>query len=337
MRSPTFTYLHLSRVDQLRHLLTWVFVYAYLYITAPHSDYGLIQAIGCIFSILNFSILYYTLYFFLLPNVWPSRKVVLAPGVIVLFVFYVCLKLGNMAFLVRFAHLYSPPGRVLRAIRVSGLYFVPIGVLSFSAFFKRLALEKLRVEKQREQHVLVKELDYLKNQFNSHLTFNFLNFIYSKVVAKSKNAAEAIELFSEQLHYALQKDGNSPVSLTDELENITNFTKLQQCLCPELNFKLETPGEIRSVSIYPGILLSLIETTFQDGIRCNPNKPIRLHLSIQANELTVDLSYWQKDDHSVQSEATDLEDYLQLFYPGNYSWLETLEGDKRSILLTLLT
>ena len=47
--------------------------------------------------------------------------------------------------------------------------------------------------------LMAKELDFLRNQFNSHITLNFLTYCYAHALETSEERAENIAIFYEMI------------------------------------------------------------------------------------------------------------------------------------------
>jgi two-component system LytT family sensor kinase len=310
------TRVHLHGNKIVRHGAIWIFVWMYLYFSAPATTHWFFQAIGCVFSVLNFSILYYVLFCFIIPYTWKNEKLVIIPSICVLFTFYFCIRWCISGFLMHFVHLNPPPDLFIHVLTVSGLFFIPISIMAFTSYFNQLALDRLRLEKEREKILMYEELDFLKSQFNSHLTFNFLNFLYSKAHTSSERAAEAIGLFSETLRYSLRIAPEKVVSIQEELEHISGFINLQKCLNQDVYFELLCTGNTDQVKILPRILILFVEDAFRNGISRDPDNPIRVVLETGVSSIVFKMKY--KKDLRINKLGSiidlNVKKYLDLYY-----------------------
>jgi len=329
--------LKLSRKERIQHILIWLFILSYIFTTAPKTNYLFMQFIGCLFSVLNFSLFYYFILCILLPNIWKNKKILTALSLAVLFIFYFCLKWSIGNFQIYFAHANSPPGRFQRYLSVSGLFFTLIAFIAFSAYFNRMALDKLRRESTRGKAILYQELDFLKRQFNSHLTFNFLNFVYGKVLQTSERASEAIGLFSGVLRYSLGSKSGEGVSLQAELENISNFVELQRCLFMDLHVEFNQSGDTIGLKILPRILLSFVESAFKFGILNDPWAPIIISAMYTPAEIHFEIKYKVNAARRIQlsNETQKAKKYLELFYAENHTLRINDETEFHSVKLHL--
>lgn len=183
------------------------------------------------------------------------------------------------------------------ALTVSGVFIVLTGITGFlvgkSIHYLKKTPAKARhnsfdiesefllheLENLKKENIKVTtEVNFLKNQFNSHILFNFLNFCYSKIHKSSESAAEAIESFSEMLRYSSKMKVDEPVLLKKEIEYIENYIIIQKCLTEKVCIDFKYEGDISKKKILPGILVSFIENAFKYGEINNERHPIDVHL-----------------------------------------------------------
>lgn len=123
------------------------------------------------------------------------------------------------------------------------VFFFIILVMALASFQNRLSIENLKNQSEKETLLLIKNLGFFKNQFNSHITFNFLNYCFRYLQNTSKEGADAIELFSNMLRYSLSNKPDELVTLKNEIEYISNFIKLQQHLNKAVQVKFSVTGD----------------------------------------------------------------------------------------------
>ncbi len=317
------TLLRLPPKEKIKHALIWLFILTYSFATAPKTNNWFFEFIGCVLNILALAFVYYAMVSIAIPNLWHDKRMMIFPSLLALFLIYFCFKWLIGDFLIHFAHIKSPPGRFQRYLRISGLFFSQVVVVAFSAYFNKLALEKMKQERQRRIKILSQELDYLKRQFNSHLTYNFLNFVYGKVLNSSSRATEAIGLFAENLRYSLGIRAGKTVSLASEFEGISNFIELQKCLNEECYVSLSKEGDFTQSFILPRVLISFIENVFMTGAPYSRESPLLVSIatkrdlilfnirgkiddammhnfSLADNRTRVCLNLYYKDKHSIE-------------------------------------
>lgn len=174
---------------------------------------------------------------------------------------------------------------------------------------------------RRSNATLSKELDFLKNQFNSHITFNFLNFCYSKVHKSSNNAAEAIEAFADMLRYSSQLKPDEAVSVRKEIDYIENFTRIQRCITDKVCFNFQYEGCIQEKMILPFILIKFVENAFTYGEINNELYPIQIHLMAEKDKLIFTVKNKKNLSKTIEGlkiNYQNLEQMLEVLYGGNF-------------------
>jgi len=182
------------------------------------------------------------------------------------------------------------------ALTISGVFVTLTGLTGFLVGLSASHLKKTPIQLQNSSelgnNVLFPELEnlkkenikinaellFFKNQFNSHILFNFLNFCYSKIHKSSESAAEAIESFSEMLRYSSQMKIDEPVSLKKEIEYIENYIVIQKCLTEKVCVSFKYEGDISKKKILPGLLVTFVENAFKYGEINNEKHPIEVYL-----------------------------------------------------------
>jgi len=184
---------------------------------------------------------------------------------------------------------------------------------------------------KRDKAILEKELDFLKNQFNAHITFNFLNFCYEKVHKTSEEAALAIEKFADMLRYALHVKPDETVSLKKEIEYLENFITIQRCLTNKVYANFEYEGCVDSKLILPRILITFVENAFKHGQFSNEFSPIEIHLQANPHNIVFKIrNKKNKNKLSINSEIgrQNIRQMLDAFYREKYQLeIEDQESD----------
>jgi len=150
-------------------------------------------------------------------------------------------------------------------------------------------LEKQRLQdiiyrQDAEQQLVKSQNAFLKAQINPHFLFNSLDFIYHNIETSSPTAAEAVIVLSEMMRYAIDSDKMGDfVLLQDEIEQVENLIYLNQMRKNnELLFKLNIEESVRTMSLIPLVLLTLVENIFKHGNWTEPGGDATL--SIYTND-----------------------------------------------------
>jgi LytS/YehU family sensor histidine kinase len=158
--------------------------------------------------------------------------------------------------------------------------FFFISILAIGGYQNYISKKKVRLQDERETTLVLKELGFFKNQFNSHVTLNFLNYCYNYMSKESMEAAEVIELFSNMLKHTLRDTKNELIPLKQEIEYINNFIVLNQKLAKGIYANLNIIGDIEDKKIAPRILITFIENAFKHGDLSSPEDPLDISLEV---------------------------------------------------------
>lgn len=106
----------------------------------------------------------------------------------------------------------------------------------------------------------------LKTELNPHLFKNMLNNIYSLVIQKKDEAADAIVKLQSFMEYMLYDSNGKKVPLKKEIAYINDLVEIEKLRLPpgfKLNFKVS--GNPEGKHIAPLVLLPFIENVFRHG------------------------------------------------------------------------
>jgi two-component system LytT family sensor kinase len=129
--------------------------------------------------------------------------------------------------------------------------------------------EKDRVQELLRQQTLA-ELDLLKSQVQPHFVFNTLNNIYSTALKASPETADLIAHLSGFLNYNLYDASKDKIALTEELDYIGHYLKLQKNRFGErVEISEYITGNLQGIQLAPLLLLPLVENAFKHGVSCS--------------------------------------------------------------------
>ena len=316
------------------HILAWG-VFLYLLITLVPRPKHMHPILFILIPNIFFILFYYLNFFLLVPKYFIQKKYVLY-GFICLMCLVIILAVPSIIaeFSVRpqippFGpdrppHFNRPdfpgPGG-FRFIRPEFGY--TIFVFAFIMFLSlgiRITLQLQQTEKEKVNA----ELSFLKAQINPHFLFNSLNNIYSMAVNKSKNTAEAIEMFSEIMRFVIFETQHDFVPMERKIEYINNYIALQKLrLSSTVEVNYTVTGVPGALQIAPMLLMPFIENAFKHGISTEKKSVIDIRLEISDNELhmLVKNTKFSKIIPITNNPGLGIKNTvkrLELIYPGKY-------------------
>lgn len=274
-----------------RHFLVWLLFVIYIYYSNAAVGNEFAKRVYLFCFTLNFILGYY----FLLHKVFvlfDKKKVLAIMGLIASAIFFILYDYLHLKYIlphfggsVERAKLYN-----VEFIQRSMLLYTFVFASSFGSYLNYISLKRYKLVLQKENTLLTTELNFFKNQFNSHLTFNFLNFCYSKFLKISPKYSNSVESFSEMLRYTLSNNADIKKSLNEEVEYIRNFIHIQKCLSDNVNFRFNYFSDNENYTIIPMILCTFIENAFKHGVLNEPHNPIDIELNAENQILNFKIS-----------------------------------------------
>lgn len=149
---------------------------------------------------------------------------------------------------------------------------------AWDALVKQQEVEDLRASMQES------ELQFLKSQINPHFLFNNLNNLYSHAIENSPKTPDIILELSSVLRYMLYECKAKFVSLTKEIEQLKNFTKLNELQIEDrgsVNFR--TQNIQAGYQIAPLILIVFLENAFKHST-ASQSEAIFIDVDVQLSE-----------------------------------------------------
>lgn len=196
-----------------------------------------------------------------------------------------------------------------------------------------------------EKQKAIADLNFLKNQLNPHFLLNSLNNIYSLARKKSEDTTRAILLLSDLLRHVLYESGKTKISLGDEISFIKNYINLEKLKfseenSPNINFTVAVRHN--DYPIVPLLMMTLVENAFKHGI--SYLQPSFILISLEENDQEVRFSVVNSIHRRAALEPKpaqkglgikNLDQQLQLSYPGKYSFTQKIENNLFKTFLTI--
>jgi LytS/YehU family sensor histidine kinase len=113
------------------------------------------------------------------------------------------------------------------------------------------------------------DLELFKMLLQPHFLFNSLNNLYALSIKKSDQTADAIAGLSELLEKVVSSSRMEYIPLSQEVELIRDYIKLERIWLGETTFLLDfqVTGDIDQIIIPPLLLYTFVENCFKHGIR----------------------------------------------------------------------
>jgi two-component system LytT family sensor kinase len=222
-------------------------------------------------------------------------------------------------------------------IHHSVITFTFVAFASLGSYLNWRGIQRVREKLQKERNVLLKELNFIKDQFNSHFTFNFFNFCYNNALHTSSRSADSIASFTQMLHFSLKNASNEYIPLIEEITYIENFIDVQKCITDNVFAELNvSEPQNNNYYILPGILSTFIENSFKHGVFSQKERPILISISVQNDILQFTVKNKKANKRTFETTGVgvvEMEEILKLFYPSKHKL--KIEDGKNEYSLTL--
>lgn len=140
-----------------------------------------------------------------------------------------------------------------------------------------------------EKQALIKDkLDRLHYQINPHFLFNAFASLHALITKTNSEAAKFLRQLSDVFSYTLYEANDYQVSLSKEVEFLTNYVNLEKVrrFDPE-RIGFTVLGDTHSFSIPPITLITFVENAFKHGLK-GEGGYVRINLEVlgEENQLT---------------------------------------------------
>ncbi|MBP1841191.1 sensor histidine kinase [Formosa algae] len=325
--SKSINLLRNLKKEGLMHIVIWA-IFLFLFFLQVYFNTGNFPITFLNFLVVGI-IVFYVNYLFLVPKfLLNKKKSYYLTSVIALVLFGVILLefiLPKPSTLHHLADLngYDKPNFKFFRFGLPlffNLILVVIGtaIKMYSEWDKNIQLQK-EIESQKSSA----ELHFLKNQLSPHFLFNSLNSIYSLTSKKSNDAPEAVITLSELMRYMLYQADNDFVKLSDELDYIQNYLKLQRLrIARNQDVTLNIRGSVLQQKIRPLLLISFIENAFKYGTDFKGNTFVCIEINVNGNDLNFKsinlIGNRKQDPENSGIGLQNTKERLQLLYPNQH-------------------
>ncbi|MEP2024798.1 MAG: histidine kinase [Reichenbachiella sp.] len=224
--------------------------------------------------------------------------------------------------------LYFPDTRGQRFIALGNLLnMLPIIAILSGFKFAWDALGKQKEVEELKDTVKESELQFLKSQINPHFLFNNLNNLYAHAIENSPQTPTIILELSAVMRYMLYDCQAKFVSLSKEVEHLSNFINLNNLQIEGRGIvKFNNPKLTRDPRIAPLILIVFIENAFKHS-SSSQTEDIEISINLEVTEegemqFTCINSYMEQTNTQDINSGIGLENVkkrLQLLYPDSHT------------------
>ena len=146
------------------------------------------------------------------------------------------------------------------------------------------------LHKARHQAIIIEkkeaELTALKLQISPHFLFNTLNNLRWMARQQSTQTEGAILRLSDLLRYMIYQVDQGPVSLTREIDYLTDYIELQQLrLAPHNQIIFECESVPDSVLVEPLLLIHFVENAVKHGLHHEQASTVTIRLAMKQDSL----------------------------------------------------
>lgn len=333
--------IQLTLKEKIRHLAYWLVIILFVSIVDPIKGNLFWQIISTSLIMFAYIFTYYLLFLLVFPRYYNKNNSRVILFLLLALLIYLFIHSSSIYLIFNYNKLDDSNNNLTWYILLLNLLllFFIITVVAFGNFQNRISIIQIKAQSEIEKALLIKELGFFKNQFNSHITFNFLNYCYRYVHETSKEAGDAIQLFSEMLRYTMNSKPDEKVSLKSEMDYIDSFIRLKQLLSKGIYVELSTEGNLQNHTVLPRLLITFVENAFKHGKTHEELAPILISLYANPEQLIFEVKNKKNKSKIPLSTGigqNNVKNQLELFYKNKYN-LEISEDDDNYACKLVLT
>src|SRR5699024_1227134 len=183
------------------------------------------------------------------------------------------------------------------------------------------------------------ELENLKSQLSPHFLFNTLNSFYADLMDKEPETADDILSLSDMLRYITYENESGIAGLAEEIRFLQNYITLySRRFDHKLAVEVSFPDKIGEQKIPASLLIHFVENAFKHGIITDPEKPIKIDLSMYRDQLYFKVeNYYEPSEHYDASGIgyANVEQRLALLYGNKHTLKVDQTPDVYSVVLQI--
>jgi sensor histidine kinase YesM len=146
----------------------------------------------------------------------------------------------------------------------------PMAIWQLIYFFFQYSNKKLDMERENDQlerTILETEGNVLRAQMNPHFVFNALNSVRALITEDPQKAKKGINHLSKLLRSSLLTERKKTISLSEELETISDYLSLEKIRYEDrLTWEITMDKDCQKAQIPPMLLQTLVENAIKHGM-----------------------------------------------------------------------
>lgn len=307
------------------HVTFWVMILSLALYFAALSINGMYLLQRSLVLITANILLFYPLYFWIIPEFWFKKKPVQAVFLLfaLILVVVVARYAGDLYLMDKFDR--TPQFVMLPRRRMILMFFGELVFAGFTLLVRltvRMNENKKRMD-EMERLQLNTELQFLKSQMSPHFLFNSINNIYSLVLMKSDKAPGALMKLSDLLRYALY-DCHGKVLLSQEINAVRSYIELFRLKFEEdpdivLTEELKQP----ELCTEPLLFIPLIENACKySGVGMEAGAFIKVRFFEEGGTTVINIlnskGMYHKDESASGIGLTNIRKRLENTYSGKH-------------------
>lgn len=322
----------------LLHAMAWLVLCMFPYLLSSGQNQA-IQAV-IFFSwipLFMYAIIFYCNYFVLIERFLFSKKIIWF--VLINLILIVVFINANQSIKDFFFENHMIHKDKEDPFKPSRSLFIYIDIILFSvpivfSIAVKTTERWIKTEAERKEAVTIKlesELQHLKYQLQPHFFFNSLNNIYSLVDISPEQAKQTIHSLSKLMRYLLYQTNDEKVSLTNEIQFISNYIELMKLRFTEdTRIEYDFPVLKFDLQVAPLLFISLIENAFKHGVSASQETEISFKMTVDENKIYFSIKNhnFPKTDNDKSGSGIGLQNMekrLQLLYPDKYQFNAAVE------------
>tara|TARA_R110002049_G_scaffold280945_1_gene460403 strand:+ start:1477 stop:2553 length:1077 start_codon:yes stop_codon:yes gene_type:complete len=222
------------------------------------------------------------------------------------------------------------------------IFLIATTLLKLSEDWFYFNKEENRRLKLDNQHIQM-QLTSLRSQINPHFLFNSLNVIYALALEKKEETKDAIVQLSDILRYVIYDSNTLAIPLKDEITLLKNYIDFHKFRSHNFkNIRFTTAIENENYSLYPMLLLPLVENSFKHSTSDDSGNAF-ITINILQKENTFVFSIKNntiKNEDILPNEHSgigleNIKNNLELVYPNTHTFKVEETEDTFAVNVTL--